>query len=53
MITYRELGKQARVFKSLTGVTVAEFDELCEKVQPIWLANEVKGLRACFESRIS
>ena len=44
MITYRELSKQARVFKSLTGVTVAEFDELYEKVQPIWFANEIKRL---------
>ena len=44
MITYRELGRQARVFKSLTGVTVAEFGELYEKVQPIWFANEIKRL---------
>jgi len=44
MITYRELSKQARVFKSLTGVTVAEFDELYEKVQPLWFANEIKRL---------
>jgi hypothetical protein len=44
MITYRELSRQARVFKSLTGVTVAEFDDLYEKVQPIWFETEIKRL---------
>jgi hypothetical protein len=44
MITYKELSKQSRVFKSLTGVTVTEFDQLYEKVQPIWLENEIKRL---------
>ena len=41
MITYRELVKKPRVFKSLTGVTVCEFDELYDKVQPLWLNNEI------------
>ena len=44
MITYRELSKKPRVFKSLTGVTVSEFGELYEKVQPMWLENENKRL---------
>lgn len=44
MITYKELSKQPRVFKSLTGVTVTEFDRLYAKVQPIWLENEIKRL---------
>jgi len=37
MITYEELIKKPRVFKSLTGVSRFEFDELLEKVSPIWL----------------
>jgi len=44
MITYRELSRQARVFKSLTGVTVTEFDELYEKVRAIWFETEIKRL---------
>ena len=40
MITYNELIKKPRVFKSLTGVTPAEFDELLSKVTPIWLQQE-------------
>lgn len=34
MITDRELNRQARVFKSLAGVTVAELEGLYENVQP-------------------
>ena len=44
MITYRELAKKPRVFKSLTGVTVPEFEELYDKVQPLWLNNETERL---------
>jgi transposase len=44
MISYRELVKKPRVFKSLTGVTVSEFGELYNKVQPLWLNNEVERL---------
>jgi transposase len=44
MITYRELTKNPRVFKSLTGVTVSEFSELYDKVQPLWLHNEIERL---------
>jgi transposase len=44
MITYRELIKNPRVFKSLTGVTVSEFGELYDKVQPLWLNNEIERL---------
>jgi transposase len=44
MITYRELINKPRVFKSLTGVTVSEFDELYDKVQPLWFNNEIERL---------
>ena len=44
MIRYRELSKKPRVFKSLTGVTVSEFGELYDKVQPLWLNNEIERL---------
>jgi IS5 family transposase len=44
MIKYRELIKKPRVFKSLTGVTVSEFGELYDKVQPLWLNNEIERL---------
>jgi transposase len=40
MITYDELIKKPRVFKSLTGVSIPEFDELLIKVTPIWLQRE-------------
>jgi hypothetical protein len=40
MMTYDELIKKPRVFKSLTGVSLAEFDELLSKVIPIWLQLE-------------
>ena len=40
MISYDELIKKPRVFKSLTGVTPAEFDDLLTKVTPIWLQQE-------------
>ena len=44
MIICRELGRQARVFKSLAGISASEFGELYEKVQPIWFAYEIKRL---------
>lgn len=44
MITYEELIKKPRVFKSLTGVTILEFDELLEKVTPVWLQLEHERL---------
>jgi len=44
MITYEELVKRPRVFKSLTGVSVPEFDELLSKVSPVWLQQEYERL---------
>jgi transposase len=51
MITYRELIKNPRVFKSLTGVTVSEFGELYDKVQPLWLHDEIERLSRCDRKR--
>ena len=44
MIRYQELSQKPRVFKSLTGVTVSEFDELYAQVQPLWLEHEIRRL---------
>ena len=40
MMTYDELIKKPRVFKSLTGLSIPEFDELLSKVTPVWLQLE-------------
>jgi len=37
MITYEKLKQEAPLFKCLTGVSVAEFDELLQQLEPIWL----------------
>ena len=34
MITYEKLEKEPRVFKSITGITLAEFEELYQKFAP-------------------
>jgi len=34
MITYEKLEKKPRVFKSITGITLAEFEELYQKFAP-------------------
>jgi len=44
MITYREISKKPRLFKSFFGVTVIEFDELYRKLWPVWAENEVQRL---------
>lgn len=36
MITYDKLKKKAQVFKSITGVTIAEFNDLYQKLAPQW-----------------
>jgi hypothetical protein len=44
MITYREISKKPRLFKSFFGVTIIEFDELYRKLRPVWAENEVQRL---------
>jgi IS5 family transposase len=40
MITYQELSQKPRIFKSLTGTTVEEFNELATKTYPVWQKQE-------------
>jgi IS5 family transposase len=44
MLSYRTLKLKPTVFKSLTGVTPAEFDDLLEKASPLWLELEHERL---------
>ncbi len=44
IICYRELKKQERIFKSFTGVTVEEFEELESKAEVYWVEQERKRL---------
>jgi len=45
MITYEKLEKEPRVFKSITGITLAEFEELYQKFAPNWERAERKRLK--------
>jgi IS5 family transposase len=40
MISYQELVKKPRVFKSITGLGVDEFEQLYEKLVPVWVEHE-------------
>lgn len=44
MITYQKLEKKPSVFKSLTGITLTEFDELSQKFVSKWEQAEQKRL---------
>ncbi len=44
IIVYEQLKKKPQVFKGFTGVTVAEFEALAEKVEPIWVEHERQRL---------
>jgi len=44
MITYKKLKKKPRAFKSIVGVTIAEFEELYRKFVPLWTESEKKRL---------
>lgn len=44
MITYKKLKKKPRTFKSIVGVTIAEFEELYRKFVPLWAESEKKRL---------
>ena len=47
MIEYASLSQQPRIFKSLTGMTVCEFDDLCRRTRPVWQRNERERLIRC------
>ena len=44
MITYKNLSQKASIFKSFTGVTQREFEELLNKVTPVWVEEDRKRL---------
>ncbi|MCD6290258.1 MAG: hypothetical protein J7M34_07120 [Anaerolineae bacterium] len=44
MITFENLSEKPSAFKGGTGVSVAEFEELLEKVTPQWVKRERKRL---------
>lgn len=44
MITFENLSKKPSTFKGFTGVTVVEFEELLEKVTPVWVKREHERL---------
>jgi hypothetical protein len=44
MISYQELVKKPRVFKSVTGLSIDEFNALFEKFVPVWVEQERQRL---------
>ncbi len=44
MLTYAKLAQQPEAFQTLTGVSVPEFDGLCEKLKSQYQIHEVKRL---------
>ena len=42
MISYQELAEKPRVFKSITGLDIEEFEQLFGKLVPVWVAEERK-----------
>lgn len=44
MITYNKLKKKPRAFRSITGMSIAEFDELYRKFVPVWTGAERERL---------
>ena len=44
MISYQKLAEKPRVFKSITGLDIEEFERLFGKLVPVWVAEERKRL---------
>jgi hypothetical protein len=44
MITYKKLTGTPHLFKCLTGVSVTEFEELLQKLEPVWLQTNYERL---------
>jgi hypothetical protein len=44
MISYQAMVKKPRIFKSVTGLSVGEFEELLERFVPVWVEQERKRL---------
>lgn len=51
MIRYRELRRNERAFKDVTGLTVAEFEHLYGKFESAWVAAEEKRLQRASRQR--
>jgi IS5 family transposase len=51
MLSYQTVKAKPAVFKSLTGVTSNEFDELLDKVSPVWVELEQQRLRRAERQR--
>jgi hypothetical protein len=51
MIRYYDLRRNERAFKSVTGVTVAEFKQLYAKFEPAWMAAEQRRLQRAGRQR--
>jgi hypothetical protein len=44
MITYDKLKQKPRAFRSITGMSITEFDELYQKLIPVWARSERERL---------
>lgn len=44
MINFASLSQRPRILKSLSGVTVSEFDGLCHRTRPVWQRKERERL---------
>jgi hypothetical protein len=53
MLSYTKLVKHPQAFKSLTGLSIAEFDELYSRFAPAWQAAEVQRLNRANRQRAS
>ena len=45
MISYEKLVKKPRVFKSITGLGIEEFEQLYQKFAPVWVEHEHQRLK--------
>ncbi len=44
MITYEQAKQKPRAFRSITGMSISEFDELYQKLIPVWVRSERERL---------
>ena len=44
MITYDKLKQKPRAFRSITGMSITEFDKLFRKIIPVWTRSERERL---------
>jgi IS5 family transposase len=45
MISYEKLAKKPRVFKSITGLSIEEFEQLYQRFAPVWVEHEHQRLK--------